>query len=131
MNDIKPQIKIAAAVILNDANQILLVRKAGTDVFMQPGGKIEPNEDALSALRREVEEELGISNIEATYIGPYSAPAANEPDHEVVAEIFKAHINCQPHAAAEIAETIWFDPTSAEDIKIAPLSEILIGQFKS
>jgi len=37
-------ITIAAAIILNEQNQILLVRKKDTDFFMHVGGKLEPNE---------------------------------------------------------------------------------------
>ncbi|MEM9477678.1 MAG: hypothetical protein AAGA71_20510 [Pseudomonadota bacterium] len=32
---------IAVAVVLDEAGRMLLVRKRGTEAFMQPGGKIE------------------------------------------------------------------------------------------
>lgn len=47
-------IHIAAAVLMDDNERLLLVRKRGTEYFMQPGGKIEPGEEALSALVREL-----------------------------------------------------------------------------
>jgi 8-oxo-dGTP pyrophosphatase MutT (NUDIX family) len=59
-------IRIAAAVIRDRHDRILLVRKRGTTAFMQPGGKIHPNEDALGALARELHEELGCSIRPAT-----------------------------------------------------------------
>jgi len=34
-------ITVAAAVILNEQNQLLLVRKQNTQAFMQVGGKLE------------------------------------------------------------------------------------------
>ena len=37
-------ITVAAAIILNDQNQLLLVRKKNTASFMQVGGKLEENE---------------------------------------------------------------------------------------
>ncbi len=37
-------ITVAAAVILNEQNELLLVRKRNTQAFMQVGGKLEPNE---------------------------------------------------------------------------------------
>ena len=52
-------ITIAAAIILNEQNQILLVRKKDTDFFMHVGGKLEPNELPEAALSREVLEETG------------------------------------------------------------------------
>lgn len=53
-------IHIAAAVMMDDKGRLLLVRKKGTAYFMQPGGKIEPEEDPHSALIRELREELSI-----------------------------------------------------------------------
>ncbi|WP_216599943.1 NUDIX domain-containing protein [Sphingomonas sp. AP4-R1] len=58
-----------------------LVRKAGTDWFMQAGGKIESGESPLNALCRELSEEieLMLCKEDPRYLGCYSAPAANEP----------------------------------------------------
>ena len=49
--DRKPHIiRIAAAVVTDIAGRSLLVRKRGSSIFMQPGGKIESGESALDAL---------------------------------------------------------------------------------
>ncbi|MET2827115.1 NUDIX hydrolase [Mesorhizobium shangrilense] len=53
-------IRIAAAVIIDADGRLLLVRKRGTSAFMQPGGKIEPDELPINALVRELREELGL-----------------------------------------------------------------------
>jgi 8-oxo-dGTP diphosphatase len=117
-------IRIAAAIITNSDGQMLMVRKKGTDVFIQPGGKIEAGEDALTALSREIMEELFCSfNPEsAHYIGHLSAPAANEADTTVEAEIFALPILGTPQKAAEIEELIWLTPQDAQELNIAPLS---------
>jgi 8-oxo-dGTP pyrophosphatase MutT (NUDIX family) len=47
-------IRTAAAVIDDGAGNVLLVRKAGTRAFMQPGGKIDAGESAVDALVREL-----------------------------------------------------------------------------
>ena len=54
------RIHVSAAVILDDDGRLLVVRKAGTTAFMQPGGKPEPGESASETLSRELDEELGI-----------------------------------------------------------------------
>lgn len=58
------------AVIIRDG-KVLLVREASTDPessqhgrFGLPGGKVEPGETWQDALRREVQEETGITNLE-------------------------------------------------------------------
>ncbi|KGE76866.1 NUDIX domain-containing protein, partial [Halomonas salina] len=58
MND-TPILHIAAALIEDAEGRLLLVRKRGTEAFMQAGGKIEPDESPDEALARELEEELG------------------------------------------------------------------------
>ncbi len=41
-----PVIRIVAAVVLDDRNHVLVVRKRDTTAFMQPGGKFEAGESA-------------------------------------------------------------------------------------
>jgi 8-oxo-dGTP diphosphatase len=84
------RIHIAAALIEDEAGRLLLVRKAGTRWFMQAGGKIEEGESALCALQRELKEEIGlpIGDEEVRYLGRFSAPAANEANFIVEAEVF-------------------------------------------
>jgi 8-oxo-dGTP diphosphatase len=122
--DAAPVIRIAAALIEDDRGRVLLVRKTGTTAFMQAGGKIEPGETALDALRRELAEELGLA-IEpdaAAYLGRFLAPAANEPGHLVEAELFRLRSNDAGVLAAEIAEAVWVDRITATALELAPLT---------
>ncbi|MGY2440586.1 NUDIX hydrolase [Pseudomonas sp. SDO52101_S400] len=124
-------IRIAAALLLNPDGQTLLVRKRGTTAFMQPGGKIEAHELPVHALARELEEELGlvIDTAQATFLGQFSAPAANEPGFVVQAEIFQLTIDAEVSPAAEIEEVIWIDPATDGDVVLAPLTRDLILPF--
>jgi 8-oxo-dGTP pyrophosphatase MutT (NUDIX family) len=118
------QILIAAAVLAGPDGRVLLVRKRGTSVFMQPGGKIEPGEAPLAALQREVHEELGLAIDPGAprYLGRFSAPAAHETDATVVAEAFWLDIASTPTAQAEIEEVRWVDPLDPGEIALAALS---------
>jgi 8-oxo-dGTP diphosphatase len=54
---------VSAAVLIEGRRVLLSRRKKGThlaDLWEFPGGKAEPGEDPRAALRRELEEELGI-----------------------------------------------------------------------
>jgi 8-oxo-dGTP diphosphatase len=71
-------ILIVAALLVGKDDRLLLVRKRGTNAFMQPGGKIEPRETPIVALLRELHEELGlvIPPDAARHLGRFVAPAA-------------------------------------------------------
>lgn len=119
----EPPIRIAATLIDDGAGRMLLVRKHGTAAYMQAGGKIEPGEAAIDALRRELAEEIGlISSVDPVYLGCFCAPAANEPGRIVEAEIFHLTTPHVPVVAAEIAEARWIAIDLADQLKLAPLT---------
>jgi DNA polymerase-3 subunit epsilon len=121
----KPQIiRIAAAVVVDLTGRSLLVRKRGSSIFMQPGGKIESGESALDALTRELREELGlvVDPGETEYIGSYRAIAANEENTVVRAEVFFLTTPELPVAGAEIEELLWVERLDQLAVEVAPLS---------
>lgn len=130
MND--RAIRIAAAIISNEQGHVLLVRKKGADFLMQAGGKIDPGETPLDALRRELREEIDIDLRDAhpPFLGTFTAPAANEIDAVVEAAIFDVRISEPVFPQAEIEEIVWVDPKSPPDRPIAPLTRMLLGQFR-
>lgn len=123
-SDLPSVIRIAAALLIGQDGKTLLVRKRGTRAFMQPGGKIEQHEEAITALLRELHEELGlvVHPSHPVYLGRFLAPAANEPGWTVEAELFRVHIPGGVTPAAEIEEIAWVDPSASIDLDLAPLT---------
>jgi 8-oxo-dGTP diphosphatase len=117
-------VEIVAAIVRDQGGRVLLVRKRGTDVFMQPGGKREPGEDDLTALGRELAEELGCRMVVgcAVRVGAFRAEAANEPDREVVAAVYAVDVDGPIAPQAEIVEVLWVDPARLPAVALAPLT---------
>ena len=119
-------VEVVGAVIRDAAGRLLTVRKRGTLRFMLPGGKREPGEDDIAALRRELAEEVGVALVAAQLLGRFEAPAANEPGATVRSSAYLVEIEGEIVIQAEIEALLWIDPAAPPDVPIAPL---LTGQI--
>ncbi|PFG20833.1 NUDIX hydrolase [Serinibacter salmoneus] len=123
-------IRISACVITRPDGALLLVRKRGTERFMQPGGKQEPGESPAATAVREVAEELGLHLTQADLAawGEFSEVAANEPGHRVEAHAFHAEVSAavanRLRPRAELEEAVWVQPAEARSLPLAPLTEV-------
>lgn len=118
-------ITVAAAVILNEQNQLLLVRKQNTQAFMQVGGKLELNEAPEIAIQREILEEIACESEIKQFIGRFETAAANEPDHLLVSYVYEVKLKQTPRIAAEIAEMKWIDLEDQATL-LAPLTQHVV-----
>lgn len=121
-------IEIVTVLIRDEQGHVLLVRKHGTDSFMQPGGKREANESDLMVLTREIREELGCTVVLESIqpLGVFEAPAANEPGRWVRASTYEIRVTGRIACQAEIAELAWVDPHKPDERKLAPLTRDII-----
>jgi 8-oxo-dGTP diphosphatase len=117
-------ISVVAALIRDGAGRMLVVRKRGTEAFMQPGGKRDVGEDDITALARELGEELGCAMVpgSARPLGEFACAAANEPGWQVRASVYAVNVAGAVVPQAEIAETKWIDPVAPGPIVLAPLT---------
>ncbi len=136
-------LRIAAAVILDPDGRMLVVRKSGTEAFMQPGGKLEPGETGAECLVRELDEELALDvpNAELVPLGRYAAPAANEPGWTVDCEVFRwvdlstrsDRSGSEVTVQAEIVEARWATRAELEALaaegRLAPLTRDNLDPF--
>jgi 8-oxo-dGTP diphosphatase len=117
-------IEIVAALIRDSAGRVLLVRKRGTTAFMQPGGKRDSGEDDITALARELDEELGCRLIPDSIrsLGEFDAISANEPGFRVRAALYEIDVAGEIAPKAEIEAMVWIDPAAPAGIPLAPLT---------
>lgn len=112
-------LNIAAVRITDSEGRLLAVRKAGTQRWMQPGGKLEPGEAPLQAALRELREELGVewAPERLSSLGVWEGPAANEADTTLTAHLFAASWDAEHDGdgtvGAELAEGAWLVPAEA------------------
>lgn len=62
------------ALITDEAGRILLIRRRDNQRWALPAGGLELDESILDCLRREVNEETGLTVLDATVIAIYSEP---------------------------------------------------------
>lgn len=119
----QPTIRVSAVLAVDDTGRLLVVRKRGTAVWMQPGGKPEPGETAAQTLARELHEELGVrldpDALEP--LGTFTTAAANEVGTTLIADVFRASIREPLIAAAEIDAVRWMHPDEFANHPVAPL----------
>ena len=123
-------IRVVAALITDPDGRLLLVRKRGTDRFMQAGGKPEAGESSRAALVRELQEELGLTVPEDALepVGAFVTEAANEAGHRLEADVFRLQVADRVSAQAEIEELRWCTPAEAAALgdRLAPLARLLL-----
>lgn len=119
-----PVIVVTAVIVTDTAGRMLTVRKRGTRLFMNPGGKPEPGETPDVTGARELGEEVGldVDPAELELVGQWVTAAANEAGHELRSTVYRLPrpIAHELTVAAEIAELRWLAPDENPD-DLAPL----------
>jgi 8-oxo-dGTP diphosphatase len=111
-----------------EAGRLLVVRARNKKAFYLPGGKIEPGESPVDALRREVGEELGIELERPEVLKRYVAPAYGEGEGAMVdMTCFTAQLLGTPQPTSEIAELTYVTRDEyREHVETAPaIHEVL------
>ncbi|WP_413512698.1 NUDIX hydrolase [Myroides odoratus] len=118
-------IYLASAIITNPFNHFLTVRKRGSIYFMLAGGKIESEETPITALQRELKEELGLAMdlTKTHYLGTHQTQAVNEPNTLVHATVYHLELPVLSiHPQAELEEVKWL---TFDTYKQVPLANLL------
>ena len=124
-------IKVVAYAVVEN-RRLLMVRKRYTAKFMFPGGKFNAGESDLDCLVREVHEELGckVDTDTVHFLGEFMTQAANEPNTQLIARVYKGQLLGDPAPSNEIEEIAWLSHDGKTKWAIAPLiSECVLPQL--
>lgn len=112
---------IAKAVVLNDDGQVLLLRRSATDTRRPgtwdfPGGGIEPGEELIAGVARELREEAALSIPQADLMLVYAATESWQPtDESITRLLFVTHL----HGSAIIKLSFEHDDFKWADVATA------------
>lgn len=129
--DAPPRKLIVAALAVAEDGRILLTRrpegKPLANFWELPGGKVEPGEPPVVALRRELQEELGcdatIGRIEDVLHHAYDG-------FEVVILVYRVTLLGEPRAV-EVAEVRWVPPAALATLPILPADAPLVARLQA
>ena len=126
---------VAAAVIRHEGRVLLTRRMEGAHLagmWEFPGGKIEAGEDPRDALRRELDEELGI-DVRVGEIVDVTFHPYPDADKAVLLLFFEA--TREPGSAApsaiDVAEVTWADRAALDEVEFPPADRVIVAKVRA
>jgi 8-oxo-dGTP diphosphatase len=120
---VEPLLVIAAAVT-GPRGLLLVSKRAAPDLFYLPGGKPDPGETPLDALRREIDEELGVALTGAEPFAEVDGTADIE-QQPMRLVVYRAQLVGTPVPAAELAAMRWWPGDGEIAIASAIIGEVI------
>ena len=120
-----PQIELIVRAVVADGSRLLLAQPSGEAWYFLPGGHVEPGEPVAIALRRELEEELGIKDVR---IGGVLAISENRytderGDHHEVYLVHRVAVREVIDGSREAHIGFrWVERSEFDDVEIRPAS---------
>lgn len=114
----------AAGVIIKD-RRLLVERSKGKDVFVAPGGKLEPGETSQRAVTRELREEFGLNVAENDLeeFGTFYAEAAGSHNagKRLRMDVFMIKDFGEIKPDSEVEEIRWISSEIPNDIEVGSI----------
>ena len=112
------RIHVTAVVLRDPAGSVLLVRKRGTTMWMNPGGKPEAGETPEACGAREVREETGLS-IRLCGIVNVVSNLLDDLHHTLVVILLADVVGGRAGAADDLDQLRWIDPVEHRTVRYA------------
>lgn len=128
----KPTIQVAAGIIRNEFGQIYLTQRLEGQDFAQalefPGGKVDTGETPEDALKRELEEEIGIHVLSAF---PYESFRFDYPTKVIEFFFYLVEEWVGEPFGREGQEGFWVAQADLDESEFPPANSRLIQRLKS
>ena len=116
-------------MIRNERNEILLVRHTYSPGWYLPGGGVEPGEDALAAVERELSEEVGVEFVpNLKFLDLIYNKGVSRRDHVMVYETTLTSDKVSGEVSFEIAEIVFFAVEKLPN-DVEPISSHVIKSY--
>jgi ADP-ribose pyrophosphatase YjhB (NUDIX family) len=110
-----------AGIVVNDAGQVLVIRRRDNGHWEPPGGVLELDESFEDGVRREVKEETGIPVHVERLTGVYK-----NMQRGVVALVFRCRpLAHRPRTSDEARQVLWVEPDAIAQI-MAPVYAVRV-----
>ena len=113
-------INVVAAVIKDENGKILItqrnLQKSQGGLWEFPGGKLEPNESAQDALKREIKEEFDADIEVGNYIGE---SIHHYPEKDIKLMFYKANLISEKLTLLEHESCAWITKENKDDYEFA------------
>jgi 8-oxo-dGTP diphosphatase len=127
-----PQATVAAIVTKDNGTKVLLTLRniePFKGVWCLPGGHIEPNEPARSAVIREVKEETGL-DFDAAVLGPFDEIIPQHNIHAVVIAFAGPGKGKLEAEEAEVTKIGWFSMDEARSFPLAFIHNQILDAYQ-
>lgn len=128
----KPTIQVAAGIIRNEFGQIYLTKRLEGQDFAQslefPGGKVHSDESPEEALKRELEEEIGIQVLSAF---PFEHFVFEYPNKFIEFFFYLVEEWVGEPFGREGQEGFWLEQVLLEEAQFPPANLELIRKLKA
>lgn len=126
----------ANVVVVNDAGEILLIRRTDNDNWALPGGAMDLGESLPDAARRETVEETGVEVEITGLVGIYTDPrhvihyTSNDEVRQEFSVVFVAKpLSGEPTPSDESREVHWVAPDAVGSLPMDPSMRLRIEHY--